>query len=270
MENRNKIPEIGGAYGIGKYLTAGLSRQDIDEIYRIQRRAYWEDDFVNRCIERKATGTGSCSLPYESLADEKDVLDMAYNIYEKIEDCNVSYNETLEAVIDEMGRQIGTIPEEKALTEKMKVQAIHLQMVKDQDILYGGRRMDNPQEAARMVKDFLGNVDRECLVVCAMDAKMHPVYVQVVGMGSISQCPVSIPDIFKAALLSNASNLVLFHNHPSGDTSPSSADFLITERVKKSGELLGVQLQDHIILGDNGLFYSMRKDSSCFGNQENQ
>lgn len=55
---------------------------------------------------------------------------------------------------------------------------------------------------------------------------------QVVGMGAIGYCPVSIPDIFKAALLSNAADIMLFHNHPTGDTSPSTEDALITERVE--------------------------------------
>lgn len=146
------------------------------------------------------------------------------------------------------------------LMEEKKVRIVHLQMVKDREIVYGDRRMENPQEAAELMKDFLGDVDRECLAVCGTDAKMKPVYIQVAAIGSVTSCPVSMPDIFKAALLSNAVNIFLFHNHLSGDVQPSRDDLLITERVKKSGELLGIRLLDHIILGDNGAFYSLREN----------
>lgn len=145
-----------------------------------------------------------------------------------------------------------------------KIQVVHLQMVKDQEIIYGGEHMSDPGRAAELVRRFLGDVDRECLVVCATDTRLHPVYLQVVGMGAIDYCPVSIPDIFKAALLSNAADIMLFHNHPTGDTSPSTEDALITERVMRAGELLGIPLLDHIILGDGGHFYSFREESSLF------
>ena len=81
--------------------------------------------------------------------------------------------------------------------ENKNVQIVHLQMVKDDEISYGSRKMDNPREAAELMKEFLGDVDRECLVVCGTDVKMKPVYIQTVAMGSVSCCPVSIPDIFK-------------------------------------------------------------------------
>lgn len=145
-----------------------------------------------------------------------------------------------------------------------KIQVVHLQMVKDKEIIYGGEHMGSPGKAAEMVRRFLGDVDRECLVVCATDTRLHPVYLQVVGMGAINYCPVSIPDIFKAALLSNAADIILFHNHPSGDASPSTEDTLITERVMKAGELLGIPLLDHIILGDGGHIYSFREESRLF------
>ena len=137
---------------------------------------------------------------------------------------------------------------------RAEVQIVHLQMVKDGEIAYGSRKMENPREAAELMKEFLGDVDRECLVVCGTDVKMKPVYIQTVAMGSVSCCPVSIPDIFKAAMLSNALNLLLFHNHLSGDVTPSRDDLLMTRLVRKSEKLLGIHLQDHIILGNHGAF----------------
>ena len=162
-----------------------------------------------------------------------------------------------------------TVTERGTLMENKNVQVVHLQMVKDDEIVYGSRRMDNPREVAELMKEFLGDVDRECLVVCGTDVKMKPVYIQTVAMGSVSYCPVSIPDIFKAALLANALNLLLFHNHLSGDVTPSRDDLLITERVRRSGELLGIHLLDHIILGDRGEFYSLREDGRWLEQQDN-
>lgn len=89
----------------------GLSQTEIDRIYYMQHRVYWEADFVNRCIERRVYDIGLCNLPYDSLAYESMILDTAYEVYWEIEDCNVSYNDTLDAVIDEIEQLIanGTI-----------------------------------------------------------------------------------------------------------------------------------------------------------------
>ncbi len=124
--------------------------------------------------------------------------------------------------------------------------------------------MESPAEAAQLVKSFLGEADRECLVVCATDIKMKPTHIQTVGIGASGFCPVSIPEIFKMALLSNASNIILFHNHPSGDCTPSRHDVECTERVIEAGKLLGVRLLDHIILGNGDDFYSMRESDRFF------
>lgn len=148
--------------------------------------------------------------------------------------------------------------------EEKKIPVIHLQMVKDGEVPCNGRKMENPQEAAELVRDFLGDIDRECLVVCATDTKMKPTYIQTVGVGTENLCPVSMPGIFKAAMLSNATNIILFHNHTSGDVLASREDIQLTKRIKESGELLGVRLQDHMIIGNNGLYYSFREQGVCF------
>lgn len=87
-------------------IMSGLSQAEIDRIYRMQQRVYWEADFVNRCIDRRTDGTGRRDFPYDSLVREKMLLDAAYGLYLKIADCNVAYNETLDAVIDEIERRI--------------------------------------------------------------------------------------------------------------------------------------------------------------------
>ena len=148
------------------------------------------------------------------------------------------------------------------MMEGNKIQVVHLQMVKDDEVIYGKQVLDGPRETATLVRGLIGGMDRECLVVSATDAKMKPTHIQIVGIGATNYCPVSIPEVFKAALLSNSVNILLAHNHPSGDCTPSSEDIALTERVMRAGNLLGIRLIDHIIVGEGGHFYSFREENS--------
>lgn len=87
-------------------ISAHLSKQETETIYRRQQRLYWETDFINRCTDRRQEDTGLCNLPYGTLSEEKELLDLAYEIYTKREDSNTAYNVTLDLVIDEIEQQI--------------------------------------------------------------------------------------------------------------------------------------------------------------------
>ena len=87
-------------------MTIHLSQSDIDAIYRKQQRIYWEADFVNRCIDRYQEEIGLCNIPLETIADNVPLLDMAYEIFNKKEDMNIAYIDTLDAVVDEVERWI--------------------------------------------------------------------------------------------------------------------------------------------------------------------
>lgn len=148
--------------------------------------------------------------------------------------------------------------------EEKKIRVIHLQMVKDDEVIYGKQALDTPRDTAALARRLIGDMDRECLMVCATDIKMKPTYIQIVGIGTINYCPASIPEVFKAVLLSNSANILLAHNHPSGDCTPSSDDLEFTERVMRAGELLGIRLIDHIIVGGGDSFYSLREEGGFF------
>lgn len=87
-------------------IMSSLTQAEIENIYRMQKRAYWEMDFVDRCIDRQLEGVGLCNLPYDTLDDEETILDTAYEFYCKMADCNIAYNDTLNVVIDEVERCI--------------------------------------------------------------------------------------------------------------------------------------------------------------------
>lgn len=140
----------------------------------------------------------------------------------------------------------------------MKVGIIRLQMIREGRSLYGLGPFSEPKTAVDFMNPFFKGTDREMLVVVSLDTKLMPLAVECAAVGGRSFCPVDIPNLFKHPLLNNAAYIMCFHNHLSGDTEPSQDDFRITERIRKAGELLGIPLTDHIILGD-GIYYSFRK-----------
>lgn len=112
------------------------------------------------------------------------------------------------------------------------------------------------RDAADFAKPLFKNADKEYLVVCCLDGKMQPISMEIVAIGMVNQCLVGMREVFKNAILSNAVSIIVFHNHPSGNSSPSSSDVDISKKLRKAGELLDIEVLDHIVLGD-GEFQSI-------------
>ena len=153
-----------------------------------------------------------------------------------------------------------------SLLEHGQVSIVRLQMVKESRHLYGMGAVSEPGEAARMVRPLFEGADRELLVVLSMDQRNKPVAAEVVAVGGLNQCVVDIRNLFKHAILANAAGIFLFHSHPSGEAVPSREDRAVTERASQAGEILGIPLVDHIILGD-GQYFSFREER-LLGGQE--
>jgi DNA repair protein RadC len=143
----------------------------------------------------------------------------------------------------------------KMRTEKKKPQKrisiVSIKMVRESSVLYDIRKIGSPEDVVNLGRRFLEEEDREKLIVCCLDTKNQPTAINVVSVGSLNSSIVHPREVFKPAILSNSASIILFHNHPSGDTTPSNEDKLITERISQSGEMLGIKLLDHIIIGDN-------------------
>lgn len=118
---------------------------------------------------------------------------------------------------------------------------------------YGSVR--GSREAFELFRGLLRTADREHFAVALMNAKMEVIGVNVVSVGNLTQSLVHPRETFKAAILANASSVILAHNHPSGDPSPSDEDRRITARLRRAGDLLGIAVADHIVLGE-GRYYS--------------
>jgi DNA repair protein RadC len=99
--------------------------------------------------------------------------------------------------------------------------------------------------------EFLKQETKEYFFTVHLDGKNRPVCIEMVSLGSLNQSIVHPREVFKTACLSNAAALLLVHNHPTGDPTPSREDMEITRRLREAGELLGIKILDHIIIGDS-------------------
>lgn len=138
----------------------------------------------------------------------------------------------------------------------MKIPIVRLQVVKENEIDYGGEMLNVPIKAVQLVKKIIGESDREYIVVCCVNSAMKPTNIEIVGIGTSNTCLFGIPEIFKTAMLTNANGIIVFHTHPSGEAVPSKLDELQTKRLLKVGELLGIEIKDHIIIGEGDKYFS--------------
>jgi DNA repair protein RadC len=101
---------------------------------------------------------------------------------------------------------------------------------------------------------FLRHETKEHFCTVHLDGKNRIICLEIVSIGTLNQAIVTARDTFKTALLSNAAAVILVHQHPTGDPSPSTEDMTITRRMVDAGELLGIKVLDHIIVGET--YYS--------------
>ncbi len=116
----------------------------------------------------------------------------------------------------------------------------------------------SPADAAEMVQYEMSALEQEELRVMLLDTRNRVQHIETVYRGSVNSSQVRVAEIFKTAIRRNASNLIVIHNHPSGDPTPSPDDIAITRLILQAGELLDVKLLDHIIVG-NGRFVSLKE-----------
>ena len=107
------------------------------------------------------------------------------------------------------------------------------------------------QSAYRLLAPLFDGLDREHFMVVALDAKHAVIGINTVSMGSLTLCIVHPREVFKPLILMNASAVILAHNHPSGDPTPSQEDRALTRRLKDGSDLLGIAVLDHVVLGED-------------------
>ena len=111
--------------------------------------------------------------------------------------------------------------------------------------------IDSPETVANYFMEDLRHKDIESFVMLSLDGKGALIKESVVSIGTVNSSLASPREVFIEAVRNGAVSIVLVHNHPSGNPRPSQNDFIVTRKMKEAGELLGISLIDHIIIGDN-------------------
>jgi len=132
---------------------------------------------------------------------------------------------------------------------------IEYKLVKEQVSDYHTKQLTSPRDAYDWFK-HLEDSDREKFIVVCLDVKNKVVCFDIVGIGSVSHVAVSPREIIKSAILSNASGIILIHNHPSGDCMPSPQDEKLTDNMKRACDMFEITVVDHLIVG-KGQYYSI-------------
>ena len=154
--------------------------------------------------------------------------------------------------------------------EHRKIARVRTQLVKESAVYCKSNELSSPERAAEFARslyyEFKENevrcMPKECMIVCCVDTKCKPTIIEYVSIGTPDCALVDVKSIYISAILSGATGVILFHNHPSGSAEPSIQDDLITKKIKEAGKLLDIKLLDHIIVGDSE-YYSYDEKRLC-------
>lgn len=143
--------------------------------------------------------------------------------------------------------------------KRMKsLNVVSIKLVKERTMSYETKKCSSSTIAAKILQNYIGEADREHFVAIALDTKLNVNAIQTISIGSLNSAIVHPREVFKFAILSNANSILVGHQHPTGDPTPSDEDIKITQRLIETGKVIGIDVVDHIILGDSDRYLSMR------------
>lgn len=128
------------------------------------------------------------------------------------------------------------------------IDVVNIRLVKDRKLL-STKKIDCPESAIEILGQELREYDREVVAVINLQSDGKPININIVSMGTLNAAITDPAQIFKSAILSNAASIIMMHNHPSGNITPSKEDIDLTHRIYTCGEIMGIKLLDHIIVG---------------------
>lgn len=127
------------------------------------------------------------------------------------------------------------------------------------------RTVRQASDIAELMRPLADDLDREVFWAILLDGRNRVTGVNVVAVGTLTAALVHPRELWKAAILGNAAAVIACHVHPSGEPTPSQEDIALTRRLAEVGELLGIRLLDHLVLGANGSFRSLAEDGHLGG-----
>ena len=138
-----------------------------------------------------------------------------------------------------------------------------ISLVRDSAVSSNVKRISSSADVESVVRAIIGGTDREQFVVLTLDGKNNVIGANIVSTGSVSMSIVHPRETFKMAIMQNSLSIIIAHNHPSGDPAPSPEDIQLTKRLCEGGELLGIRVLDHVIVGDGtSRYYSFADEGT--------
>ena len=129
-----------------------------------------------------------------------------------------------------------------------RLEFVHTKLVKD-SWLSPPVYINSPSDAVLAIRDMIGELDKEVCAVVNLSTKGQVINASFVSMGSINSSLVTPPQVFRASLLSGATSVLVMHNHPSGNCTPSNVDRLAAGKLAAAGRIVGVELTDFLMDG---------------------
>lgn len=184
--------------------------------------------------------------------ESKNAIDLAGEILDTF-----SFEELLEIEVDEL-KVVKGIKDAKASNIVASLQLG--KRIKESLLEKKISTISSNEEAYEYIKETLSHKDREYFYIILLDMKNQVISKELISIGDLGSSIVNPREVFKKAVKRSAKSIILAHNHPSGNPEPSREDIMITSRLMKAGEILDIEVLDHIIVGSN-TYISLKKES---------
>ncbi len=184
----------------------------------------------------------------------KSVLNIAQELLTRFGNIKALSQATVEQLIEIKGIGLAKAIQIKACFELAKRQ----ELITDK---YSDYYVENPKQAVEVIRKELKDKAKEHFKLILLNTRNKVIDVVNVSVGTLNASLVHPREVFKEAITHNSASAILVHNHPSGDPEPSDDDIKMTKRLKESGNILGIEVIDHIIIGKDS-YYSFKEKES--------
>ncbi len=144
------------------------------------------------------------------------------------------------------------------VNKKLEAMHVRIELIRETGGKYNPA-LCSPEDVVELLGEEARSWDREHFVTVALDTKKRLLGIETVSVGTLKQALIHPREVMKSLILANADSFLCLHNHPSGDPAPSGEDIAMTRRLVEAGELLGIKLLDHVIVGADG-HYSLQEN----------
>lgn len=145
------------------------------------------------------------------------------------------------------------------MEKKNSLEVVSIRLVRDASVM-SEHKIQSPEDAIAVLGELLCELDREVVCVVNLKSDSTPINCHFASMGAVNYSIVCPRELFKSSILSNATSMILIHNHPSGSLNPSKEDTALTDRMVKLCDMMGIPLLDHVIVGgDNREYFSFKE-----------